>query len=62
MIKIKKDLLKLTHLSPYIINKLNRGDNVNKDSLVRINTILNCQLEDIIELEKDIKNIIEMLK
>lgn len=50
----KKDLAEMAHLSSYTINKLNRGDNVNTDTLVRICTALDCQLEDIMELEKNI--------
>lgn len=46
----KKELAELANISTYTINKLNRGDNVNTDTLVRICHALNCQLEDIMEL------------
>ena len=46
----KKELAELANISTYTINKLNRGDNVNTDTLVRICRALNCQLEDIMEL------------
>ena len=46
----KKELAELANISTYTINKLNRGDNVNTDTLVRICHSLNCQLEDIMEL------------
>ena len=49
----KKDLAKLANISTYTISKLNRGDNVNTDTLVRICHALNCGLEDIMELVDD---------
>lgn len=49
----KKDLAELANISTYTINKLNRGDNVNTDTLVRICHALNCGLEDIMELVDD---------
>ena len=36
----KKDLAELANLSTYTINKLNRGDNVNTDTLEKINSSL----------------------
>lgn len=46
----KKDLQEMANLSSYTINKLNRGDNVNTDTLVKICKALNCQLEEIMEI------------
>ena len=46
----KKDLVKVAHISTYPINKLNRGDNVNTDTLVKICSALNCSIEDIMEV------------
>ena len=46
----KKDLAEVANISTYTINKLNRGENVNTDTLVRICHALNCGLEDIMEL------------
>ena len=46
----KKDLEKVAHISTYTINKLNRGDNVNTDTLVKICSALNCSIEDIMEV------------
>lgn len=46
----KKDLAEMAHLSSFTINKLNHGENVNIDTLVKICQALNCQLDDIIEL------------
>lgn len=46
----KKDLVQVAHISTYTINKLNRGDNVNTDTLVKICSALNCSIEDIMEV------------
>ena len=46
----KKDLVKVSHISTYTIIKLNRGDNVNTDTLVKICSALNCSIEDIMEV------------
>lgn len=51
----KKDLVKLAHISTYTINKLNRGDNVNTDTLVKICSALQCSIEDIMEVIPDSK-------
>ena len=52
----KKDLVKVAHISTYTINKLNRGDNVNTDTLVKICSALNCSIEDIMEVIPDPNN------
>lgn len=49
----KKDLVKAAHISTYTINKLNRGDNVNTDTLVKICSALHCSIEDIMEVIPD---------
>ena len=49
----KKDLAELAKLSSYTINKLNRGDNVNTDTLVKICAVLNCTFDDIMEMVPD---------
>lgn len=49
----KKDLAEVANISTYTSNKLNRGENVNIDTLVRICHALNCGLEDIMELVDD---------
>ena len=46
----KRELLRLASISTATLAKLNRGDNVNTDILVRICRALNCSLEDIMEL------------
>lgn len=52
----KKDLVNVAHISTYTINKLNRGDNVNTDTLVKICSALNCSIEDIMEVIPDSKD------
>lgn len=49
----KKDLVETAHISTYTINKLNRGDNVNTDTLVKICSALHCSIEDIMEVILD---------
>ena len=46
----KRELLQLANISTATLAKLNRGENVNTDILVRICRALNCSLEDIMEL------------
>lgn len=46
----KKDLAERANISSYTLSKLNCGDNVNTDTLVKICKALDCQLDDIIEI------------
>lgn len=46
----KKDLVETAGISTYTINKLNRGDNVTTDVLVKICKALNCSFDDIWKL------------
>ncbi len=46
----KKELAELANLSTYTINKLNRGENVNTDTLAKICRALNCTFDDIMEV------------
>lgn len=46
----KSDLLNATGISRYTINKLNRGDNVTTDMLVKICRVLDCTMDDIMEI------------
>ena len=48
----KKDLCTLTNISAATMAKLGRGDNVNTDVLVRICEALNCDIADIVEIER----------
>ena len=49
----KSELAQMAGLSTFTLNKLNHGENVNTDTLVKICNALNCQLEDIMELSND---------
>ena len=52
----KKDLETRENISDYTIRKLNRGDNVTTDILVKICRTLDCTFDDIMEIlpeEKD---------
>ena len=51
----KKDLAEKANLSNYTINKMNKGENVNTDNLVKICGALNCRIEDIMEVVPDEK-------
>lgn len=46
----KKDLMQIASISTYTVNKLNRGDNVTTDVLVRICQALHCNISDICEM------------
>lgn len=48
----RKDLCKLTKISDATMAKLGKGANVNTDVLLRICTALNCDICDIMEIEK----------
>ena len=49
----KKDLCQMANISTYTIGKMNRGDNITTDVLVRICSALNCSIEDIMEIVPD---------
>ena len=46
----KKDLCQMANISTYTIGKMNRGDNITTDVLVRICGALDCSIEDIMEI------------
>ena len=46
----KKDLADLADLSTYTIQKLNRNENVNTETLTKICKALNCTFDDIMEI------------
>ena len=50
----KKDLCKMASISTYTIGKMNRGDNITTDVLVRICSALNCSIEDIMEIVPEV--------
>ena len=47
---MKKDLAKLANLSTYTIQKMNRNENVNTETLTKICKALNCTFDDIIDI------------
>lgn len=49
----KKDLVEAAGISTYTLNKLNRGDNVTTDVLVKICKALKCSFDDIMEVVED---------
>lgn len=49
----KKDLAEKANISSYTINKLNRGDNVNTETLAKICRALGCTFDDIMEIVPD---------
>ena len=49
----KKDLCEMASISSYTISKMNRGDNITTDVLVRICKALNCSIEEIMEIIPD---------
>lgn len=49
----KKDLSREAKISTYTIAKLNRGENVTTDVLVKICTTLGCTMDDIMEIIPD---------
>lgn len=48
----KQDLCKATKISAATMAKLGKGENVNTEVLVRICNALNCDITDIMEIEK----------
>lgn len=51
----KKDLMKEANISEFTVRKLNHGDNLTTDVLVRICRTLNCDVGDIMEVLPDEK-------
>jgi DNA-binding Xre family transcriptional regulator len=51
----KKDLIEKANISQSSIAKLGRNENVNTDILAKICTALNCDLQDIAEIQKQSK-------
>lgn len=49
----KKDLAELANISQYTVNKMNRGDNVNTETLAKICNALSCTFDDIVEVIPD---------
>ena len=49
----KKDLAQLAGLSTFTMTKLNKGENVNAETLAKICKALDCSFDDIMEIIKD---------
>ena len=49
----KKELAERAGISQYTVNKMNRDENVNADTLAKICTALNCTFDDIVEVVPD---------
>ncbi|MDR0884913.1 MAG: helix-turn-helix domain-containing protein [Clostridiales Family XIII bacterium] len=49
----KRDLMQVTGISNFTISKLNRGENVTTDILVRICKALECNIGDIMDIVDD---------
>lgn len=49
----KKDLAQLAGLSTFTMTKLNKGENVNAETLAKICRALDCTFDDIMEIIKD---------
>ena len=46
----KKELSQMADVSPYILSKLSKGENVTADVILRICTALDCTVDDIMEI------------
>lgn len=51
----KKELAKISGVSTYTINKLNKNENVTVEVLGKICKALNCSLNDIMDFENEVK-------
>ena len=49
----KGDLARAADLSGYTLNKLNHGENVNAETLAKICVALNCNFDDIMEINEN---------
>lgn len=50
----KRDLMAAAKLSASTVSKLNRGENLNTDILVRICGVLQCNVADIMDIFPDV--------
>lgn len=49
----KKDLIRMSGISNYTLNKLNSGKSVTTDTLLKICIALKCGIEDIMDMVED---------
>lgn len=57
----KKDLAARAGVSSYTITKMSKGENVTTDTLCKICQVLECNIEDIMEIKMDVKADLEKL-
>ena len=53
----KKDLRKIAGLSTNVIAKMGKNETVSMDTLARIAAVMECGLDDIVELTSDRKDV-----
>lgn len=53
----KSQLTQMAGLSPYVIKKLNHGENVNAETLAKICKALDCTFDDIMEIVEDERDV-----
>ena len=51
----KKDLMEKAGVSNFTLNKLNKGESVTTDTLLKICAVLNCSFDDIMEIVQEKK-------
>ena len=56
---MKRELCEQAHISPTTLAKLGKGENVGMDILLRICTVLNCDISDIVEAVPDAREVKE---
>ena len=49
----KKELIEKTGLSNYTLNKLNKGETVTTETLLKICKVLDCTFDDIMEITEE---------
>lgn len=55
----KKDLVQMAGISNYTLNKLNSSKSVTTDVLVKICKALNCEIDDIMEIDHGTSETVE---
>lgn len=55
----KKDLVRISGISNYTLNKLNSGKSITTDTLLKICSALNCNIDDIMEIEHGTSETVE---
>ena len=50
----KKDLVEKAGISGYTLNKLNKGETVTSETLMKICVALDCSFDDIMEIKEEV--------